>query len=315
MLAYAGKGRFLVKPHDLSQLISKNANLLHISVSKQAELHFNLANDLPLVMADATQIQQIVMNLVINASEAIGAKPGLITLTTGLTHPDTTTFSGCPYAPEKLATTYVYLEVRDNGAGMSTEVRARIFEPFFSTKFAGRGLGLAAALGIVRSHTGALRVESRPGEGSTFTLFLPVSETQPKEENKNTNTNSPWSAEGTLLVIDDEAPVRGVAERMAQSLGFSALSAPDGQQGLDLFQLYRQSISAVLVDLSMPGLSGEETMEKLRCVSPQVRLVVMSGYNQPVHLATGPGRPPVFLSKPFTISQFQSAVRQAIKHG
>ncbi|MBK9990922.1 MAG: CHASE domain-containing protein [Verrucomicrobia bacterium] len=315
MLAYAGKGRFLIKPYDLSQIITQNAHLLHISVSKQAELRFNLANDLPPIMADVTQIQQIVMNLVINASEAIGARPGLITLTTGLIHPDVTTFSGCPYAPEKLAATYVFLEVRDNGCGISDEARSRIFEPFYTTKFSGRGLGLPAALGIVRSHAGALRVESRQGEGSTITLFLPAKETPAKEASTSSPTNSPWSAEGTLLIIDDEAPVRGVAERMAQSLGFSVLSAPDGQHGLDLYKLYRQSISVVLVDLSMPGLTGEETMEKLRALSSEVRIVVMSGYNEPVHLAVSVGRPPVFLSKPFTTSQFQAAVRQAIKHG
>ena len=314
MLAYAGKGRFVVKPHNLSQIVSQSAHLLHISLSKQAELRFKLGEGLPLVLADATQIQQIVMNLVINASEAIGKRPGLIAITTGLIQPDASTFSGCPYAPEKLAAAYVYLEVRDNGAGMAPEVIKRIFEPFFTTKFAGRGLGLAAALGIVRSHNGALRVESQPGEGSTFTLFLPATESIAEGEDKNALTRTPWSAEGTLLVIDDEAPVRSVTERMARTLGFSALCAADGDQGIQLFQLYRAGIKVVLLDLSMPGLSGEDTLASLRSIDPTIRVILMSGYNQPELPATINGKTPSFLSKPFSISQFQSAVRQAMLH-
>jgi signal transduction histidine kinase/ActR/RegA family two-component response regulator len=314
MLAYAGKGRFVVKPHNLSQIVSQAAHLLHISLSKQAELRFQLAEGLPLVLADATQIQQIVMNLVINASEAIGKRPGLIALTTRLIQPDASTFSSCPYAPEKPAAAYVTLEVRDNGAGMSPEVIERIFEPFFTTKFAGRGLGLAAALGIVRSHNGAVRVESKQGEGSTFTVFLPATDLKDKEENNHLLTHTPWSADGTLLVIDDEAPVRSVTERMAQALGFSALCAADGDQGIQLFQLYRAGIKVVLLDLSMPGLSGEETLASLRSIDPTIRVILMSGYNQPELPATINGKPPSFLSKPFSISQFQSAVRQAMLH-
>jgi len=314
MLAYAGKGRFVVKPHNLSQLVSQSAHLLHISLTRHAELRFQLASTLPLVQADATQIQQIVMSLVINASEAIGQRAGLITLTTGLIQPDASTFSGCPYAPEEPAATYVFLEVRDNGSGMSPDVMARIFEPFFTTKFAGRGLGLAATLGIVRSHSGALRVQSNPGSGSTFTLYLPATETFATEDDKASLTNTPWKAEGTLLVIDDEAPVRSVTERMAQTLGFSALSAADGDQGIQFFQLYRTSIKVVLLDLSMPGLSGEETFASLRAIDPSIRVILMSGYNQPDPPAAITGKPPSFLSKPFSIDQFQSAVRQVILH-
>jgi len=314
MLAYAGKGRFVVKPYDLTQIVTQTAHLLHVSISKQAELRFQLADDLPPVMADATQIQQIVMNLVINASEAIGQRQGLVRITTGLIHPDTTTFTSCPYAPEKPAPAYVFLEVSDNGTGMSPDVLTRIFEPFFTTKFAGRGLGLAAALGIVRSHSGALRVESKLGEGTTFTLFLPATQQRPGEE-KNNPSNSPWIAEGTLLVIDDEAPVRSIAQRMGQSLGFSALSAANGTDGIELFKRYTPSITVVLLDLSMPGLSGEETLERLRAAAPDVRVVMMSGYNQPNLALSKSGKLPVFLSKPFSMAQFQSALRQAIKHG
>ncbi len=314
MLAYAGKGHFQIKPHSLSQIVSQTAHLLHVSTSKQVELRFQLADGLPLVMADANQIRQIVMNLVINASEAIGQRQGLITLTTGLIQPDASTFAGSPYAPEKPAPTYVFLEVRDNGCGMTPAILNRIFEPFFTTKFAGRGLGLAAAIGIVRSHAGALRVESKPATGSTFTLYLPASEIPSKKEAPHEPTNTPWNAEGTLLIIDDEAHVRSVAERMAQTLGFSALCAPDGDHGIQLFELYRNRITLVLVDLAMPGLSGEETLTRLRAIDPTLRAVLMSGYNQPDVPAPINGKPPSFLAKPFSIAQFQSVIRHAILH-
>ena len=314
MLAYAGKGHFLIKPHSLSQIISQTAHLLQISASKQAEIRFQLADDLPLVMADANQIRQIVMNLVVNASDAIGQRPGLITLTTGLIQPDPTTFANCPYAPEKTAHAYVFLEVRDNGCGMSPQVISRIFEPFFTTKFAGRGLGLAAAIGIVRSHSGALRVESKPGQGSTFTLYLPATEMSSKKSDEHPLTNTPWNAEGTILIIDDEAPVRAVSERMAQTLGFSALCATDGDQGIQLFELYRTKITVVLLDLAMPGLSGEETLVRLRAIDPSLRIILMSGFNKPEQPVPTEGKPASFLPKPFSIAQFQSAIRQAVIH-
>ncbi len=314
MLAYAGKGQFQIKPHSFSQIVSQTAHLLHVSASKQVELRFHLDDDLPLVMADANQLRQIVMNLVINASEAIGQRPGLVTLTTGLIQADASTFAGCAYAPEKPAPAYVFLEIRDNGCGMSADIANRIFEPFFTTKFAGRGLGLAATIGIVRSHAGALRVESKPGEGSTFTLYLPASDLPPKQAEHHELTHTPWNAEGTLLIIDDEAAVRTVAERMSQTLGFSALCAADGDQGIQLFELYRSRITLVLVDLAMPGLSGEETLARLRAIDPTLRAVIMSGYNQPEAPAPVDGKPPSFLAKPFSIAQFQAVVRHAILH-
>ncbi|MFT3867114.1 MAG: CHASE domain-containing protein [Nibricoccus sp.] len=311
MLAYAGKGRFVVKLQDLSQLIAQSAHLIQTSISHHCSVNFQLAENLPPVMADALQIQQIVMNLVLNASEAIGARGGQITLFTELVHPDSTTFNGCPCVPSPIADEYVSLTVQDSGAGMDATTLSRIFEPFFTTKFTGRGLGLPATLGIVRSHQGALRVDSHPGVGTSITLFLPTATPQVDEARK-ADTKTPWEPEGTLLFIDDEASVRGVGERMARALGFSALSAADGTQGIELFRHYQPSITAVLVDLSMPVLTGEETMQRLRAISPALPLICMSGYNQPNTLSVH-GLAPFFLSKPFNITQFQSVVRQATK--
>jgi CheY-like chemotaxis protein len=254
------------------------------------------------------------MNLVINGAEAVGSHPGIITLTTGVIHPNAETFSGCPYAPAKIAETCVFLEVRDNGHGMPPEVLSRIFEPFFTTKFSGRGLGLAAALGIVRSHEGALRVESTPGQGSTFTLYLPAIAATDVEEPPTVSTSTPWSSDGTVLIVDDEAPVREVARRMAQTLGYKTLIAEDGQRGLEVFRQSNSHIGVVLLDVTMPGITGEETLSKLREISPGVHVVMMSGYNRPENIPPAPsGAAPVFLSKPFTMAQFQSALRRATK--
>ncbi len=311
MLAYAGKGRFVIKPHDISQMVKDSAQLLQTSINGTCALQFLLGENLPEIMADSIQIQQILNNLVLNAAEAITSRDGQITISTGMIHPDETTFNGCIHAPASPVGTYVYLTVTDNGPGMDAATLSRIFEPFYTTKFTGRGLGLPATLGIVRSHQGALRVESQKGHGSAFTLFLPAVEPGSTETQKS-ESNTPWEANGTLLIIDDEPPVRMVAERMARSLGFGTLSAENGAQAVELFGHYQNGIQAALVDLSMPGLSGEETMRKLRVLSPTISLVAMSGYNPPDSISIE-GLQPLFLPKPFSMAQFQSVVRKATK--
>ena len=302
MLAYAGKGRFIVEPVELSALVEGVLPLLNISLARRAELRLELTRDLPAVQADATQLRQIVMNLVLNAADAIGDRGGTITLTTGVMRADAVQLRGCAAGAELPEGDYVFLEVRDTGGGMTPEVVAKIFDPFFTTKFAGRGLGLAAVLGIVRGHQGALRVESTPGQGSSFRLLLPPSVIRGGLPPVASAADTGWHRAGQVLVIEDEADVRIVVAEMLQTLGLTPRVAADGHTGLAAFRENPAGCDVVLLDLLMPGLSGEETLQALRAIRPDVRVILMSGYNEGNllrRLASERGSL-AFLPKPFT---------------
>ena len=312
MLAYAGKGRFVVEPTDLNQLAEGLRSLLKISVGQHARLAFNLAPALPAVMADATQLRQIVMNLVINAAEAIGDRGGDISLATGLRAFDAAALAGSVTGAHCPPGDYVWLEVRDTGPGMTPEVLAKIFDPFFSTKFTGRGLGLAAVLGIVRGHNGALQVATTPGVGTTFRLLLPPVPGTPAGPAPEPSS-PPWQTAARVLVIDDDATVRAVATAILGSVGFTAESAADGQAGLDLYRAAPARYDLVILDLLMPGLSGEQTLVELRRVRAEVRVLLMSGFNEGDLLARHAGGGPLaYLPKPFTRDGLRRAVRALV---
>ena len=311
MLAYAGKGRFVIEPTDLTVLTEDLLPLLKISVAHQAVLNLNLARGLPAVMADATQLRQIVMNLVLNAADAIGGRGGEIVLTTGVVHADTAYLSGCVAGANLSRGDYVFLEVRDTGVGMPPEVIAKIFDPFFTTKFAGRGLGLAAVLGIVRGHNGALRVESTPGIGSTFRLLLPpVRQAAPAAKAAELATPGRWRHAGNVLVVEDEEPVRLVMVELLKSFGFTPTAAEDGASGLAAFREHAAGFDLVVLDLLMPGMNGEQTLEALRVLDPNVRVLLNSGYSEGDILGRlGGGRNLAFLAKPFTREALERKLR------
>ncbi len=313
MLAYAGKGRFLLKTLDLNSWVQESSRLLKMSVSKNATLHFELGNQLPPVEADSTQLRQILMNLVINASEAIGERPGHITVSTGKLWADATCLAQAHLAPELPAGEYVFLEVSDTGPGMTEETKARIFEPFFTTKFTGRGLGLAAVIGIARSHHGALKVISAPGEGSRFQLLLPASQ-RPVEEPSLTVTNERVVSKGGLiLVVDDEPTIQKIACRMLEASGFTTLVANDGREALALFDRHRDEIKGILLDLTMPNMNGEETFRELRRRSPDLRIVLMSGFNAKESVARFPCQDFAgFIQKPFDAEALLTKLREVL---
>jgi two-component system, cell cycle sensor histidine kinase and response regulator CckA len=318
MLAYAGKGRFVIEPTDLTVLTEDLLPLLKISISHQATLKLNLARNLPAVLADATQLRQIVMNLVLNAVDAIGTSDrqnnGEIALTTGVMHADHTMLSACVAGASLARGDYVFLEVRDNGAGMTREVREKIFDPFFTTKFAGRGLGLAAVLGIVRGHHGALRVESTPGIGSSFRLLLPPGK-KPAASPKIAPSGpvGRWKHSGNVLVVEDEAHVRAVLVEILKSFGLTPAAVGDGHSAVSLFRQNPGAFDLVLLDLLMPGMSGEETLEELRAIKPDVRALLVSGYSE-TDLASRleNGRSVSFLSKPFTCDALERKLRDIL---
>jgi len=307
MLAYAGKGRFVIQPVELGALVKTTVPLLQASISKRAKLRFDLHSALPAVMSDPTQLRQIIMNLVINASEALGDRDGEIAITTNLVHPSADWFDGAPLAPPETNLPFVRLEVRDSGCGMTDETIAKIFEPFYTTKFTGRGLGLAAVLGIIRSHRGGLIVRSGVGKGSIFALFFPATaNTQAEKPAALGHTGLPWRRTGHILVVDDEDHVRRVAEKMLKSSGMTVETAHDGYEALDLFRANPESFELVLLDMTMPRLSGEETLQLLREIRPGIRVLFMSGYNRREFVDSLPGRATLgFMQKPFTLESLR----------
>jgi PAS domain S-box-containing protein len=311
MLAYSGKGRFVIKNLDLNKLIQDTTRLLQVSISKRAVLKFDLAADLPMVLGDPTQLQQVVMNLVINASEAVGEKSGFISITTGLTRADSAYLAGTFYAPDLPEGDYVFLEVADNGGGMPPEVQSRIFDPFFTTKFTGRGLGLAAVLGIVRGHKGALKVFSEEGWGTTFKILLPCAEGAADAATRAPALAASWRSEGRVLVIDDEETVRVIAARMLEACGFTTQLADNGRSGMEAFSAANGEFSFVMLDLTMPHMDGEQTFRAMLAQRPDVRVLLMSGFNEQDAIGRFAGQGLAgFIQKPFTLPALREKLQR-----
>ena len=310
LLAYSGKGRFAVEAVDLNALVEDMATILKVSLSKKARVQLELATVLPRVEGDRAQLQQVVMNLLINASEALGEEAGDIRVTTGV--------AGCASdasAPEGLIEPlppgrYVTLRVSDDGRGMDAATRARIFEPFFSTKFAGRGLGLAAVAGVVRGHRGAMAVASELGAGSQFTVYLPVSVRTPTPLPRSNRTKRPATGRmGRVLVADDDDAVRLVCERALTRVGYRVTPARDGAEAVARFAEEPTAFDAVVLDLTMPELGGTEVFAQLKAMRADVLVILMSGYNEHeavAHFARDGLAG--FLAKPFSTQDLVAAV-------
>ena len=300
MLAYAGKGQFVVEPLNLSAQVSEIVPLLRTSVSRLVTLELYLDQHLPVVEADRAQIQQLIMNLAINAAEAIGDRPGTVTITTSSRETD--------------AEQQVVLEVKDNGCGMDEETRTRIFDPFFTTKFTGRGLGLAAVMGIIRAHRGTISVESAPGRGSTFTVVLPatvargtVSVAEPRGDLRGY---------GLILVVDDEDLVRNMARFTLERCGYTIELAADGRAAVDAFGARPQEFAAVLLDLTMPVMSGEEALGHIQAIRPDVPVVLSSGFSETDAVERFRDRGFAgFLQKPYTATALARKIKSAVRTG
>jgi len=314
LLAYGGKGQLQIIEVDLNRLVVEMTQLLTVSISKKAVVRYDLAQSLPPILADPSQMQQIVMNLVTNASEAIGEEvSGLITIRTGVQMVDETYGRSLLPALPLTAGTYVTLEVSDTGCGMTPEIRERIFDPFFTTKFTGRGLGLSAMLGIIRGHQGNLKVYSEPGRGTAFKLFLPALSLG-RENKPVRSVDTTWRGQGTLLVVDDEPGARAVARALAEGLGFQVVEATDGREGLALFELHQAEISAVLLDLTMPHMDGRQAFLGMHAVNPSIPVVLSSGYSEEDVIGDFVGRGLAgYLAKPYQSTAFEDVLRKAVE--
>jgi len=311
MLAYSGRGRIDVQSANLNQVVQEIAQLLAVSIPKAVELRFDLQPELPVVEADMAQLQQVVMNLVTNAAEAIGEALGIITLRTGVQELGEREAAELRVSETLRPGPFVYLEVEDTGEGMDAETLARIFDPFFTTKFTGRGLGLAAMQGIVRGHGGGVRIASEPGKGTTFRVYFPAQEgvQDPADTATPPAVREDWRGEGLVLVVDDEEGIRDFARLTLERAGFRVIAAVDGLAGLDAFHEHREELRLVLLDLTMPRMGGEEALREMRALRPDVPVVLWSGYGQ----RDEPGDPAIpFLRKPFSARELVDKAREAL---
>lgn len=317
LLEFAGRGRVVMQPLDLNQLLAETSPLLHAAVQRNVRVQYHLAGGLPAVEADARQMRQVVTSLVVNAAEAIGDDEGRVTISTGVCQVDRALLDRALLAPELPEGRYVTIEVADTGAGMDAGTRERIFEPFFTTRFVGRGLGLPAVLGVVQAHGGAIRVQSAPGEGTVFQVLLParlpaLPAQSHAAEAHPTGGRRPATGR-VVLVVDDDASVQAVASRMAERHGYRVLTAGDGPTALEIFEANRERIACVLLDLAMPQMDGDQMFRELRRIAPGTRVVLMSGYTEEEAARRFAGQGLAgFLQKPFTSAELRAVLHRAV---
>ncbi len=313
MLAYAGQKPLGVSQLDLSKLVREMRDLVASSISGKTRLELALDDELPMIEAEAAQLSQVVMNLIMNAAESLRDGEGRIEVRTGVVDFDSPPTSAL-FAESMEPGKHVYFEVSDTGCGMDSDTRAHIFDPFFTTKFTGRGLGLAAVAGIVRGHRGAIEVDSAPGRGTRFRVLLPVSDDAGTGDSQESGSSFVEDAlAGTVLVIDDDEGVREIAAELLRRSGMTVLTASDGHEGLKLFGLHADSIDVILLDRTMPELSGADTFDAIRALRQDARIVLVSGYTEERATAELTDRDLTgFLRKPFSPETLLAAVREAL---
>ena len=313
MLAYSGRSRFTADSVDLNALVEEMARLLRTVVSRKAALSLQLSTSPVPIEADAAQIQQVVMNLITNASDALADQPGAVTVVTGRAHFDRAFLADVVPDGELLEGHYAYLEVTDTGIGMDPQTLGRIFDPFFTTKFSGRGLGMAAVLGIMRSHGAGIRVQSAPGEGTRITVLFPAAEVDeslleaPIDEGPDV-----WEGQGAVLVVDDEEMVRTLMATVLEDVGFEVLTASDGVEALDIFEKNQDRIRLILLDMMMPRMNGEEVYSEIRAKQPDASIILMSGFSEEHVARSIPGEDAKFLKKPFEIGALLDTVQDVL---
>jgi PAS domain S-box-containing protein len=313
LLAYAGKGRFVLERIDLSQLVREIEPLIHTSIPKMVDIQLELGAGLPAVEADPGQIQQLVMNLIVNGAEAIGeGNPGAVVIRTETRNLDAEEIRR-EFPNDQLSPgSYAGIEVRDTGSGMDEATRNKIFDPFFTTKFQGRGLGLAAVSGIVRTQKGAIRVYSSPGRGSSFQVLVPAVAAQAADRGPRMQpTETP--AGGTILFIDDEEALRRLAQSALERNGWRVLLAENGAEGVRLFQEHRDSITAVILDMAMAVMGGEEALDRMKAIRPGVPVIISTGYGELEAARHFAGKDMAgLLEKPYTVNQLMEAIAVAL---
>ncbi|MBN1866267.1 PAS domain S-box protein [Candidatus Sumerlaeota bacterium] len=317
LLAYSGKGRFVVTRMDLSQLVQENADLFRAAIARTVSMNLCLQPRRCVIEADPGQLQQVIMNLITNASEAIGEAAGTIALATGVQECDEAYLAQSRLSDKPAPGSFVFLEVSDTGDGMNEETIEQIFDPFFTTKFTGRGLGMPAVSGIVRGHKGAILIESAIGKGTTIRVLFPDCGGESVEVDKVSDAavvaTRPPAHSGKILVADDEEAILHLCEAFLRQLGYQALSAADGQEALALFERHSDEIEGVLLDLTMPRMDGLTAFREMRRLRPDIKVILCSGYSEKeaTRRFTSEGLTG-FLQKPYLMRELREMIERVL---
>ena len=318
MLAYSGKGKFVIELVNLSEIVNEMSNILEVSISKKAKLKYNFAEEIPFIEADLTQIRQIVMNLITNASEAIGDNIGAILIETGYVYCNNEYLEKCIAYENSPENYYSFVEVTDTGCGMDDETISKLFDPFFTSKFTGRGLGMATVLGIVRSHKGVINVKSELGKGTAIKVFFPVvkdfsEKIEETEKADSIEIDSTLNFDGTVLVADDEEGVRTICTEMLETFGLSVITAEDGEDALNVINENKEKISCIILDYLMPKLDGEQIVKKLKESKINIPIIISSGYTEQEISGKFDGKGIVgFIQKPFLINDLALHLKKVL---
>jgi PAS domain S-box-containing protein len=318
MLTYVGKGLITRKSLNLNDLVMANVELLRTAASSSVAIELSLSAGLPYINADEAQIQQIIMNLITNGAESIDKPRGCINIITGVKNCDKKYLAASLVDVIPEPGSYVYLEVKDNGCGISNEILKRLFDPFFTTKFTGRGLGMSAVMGILKTHNGALLVESKPGIGSTFRILFPVSKTlvpvKATESAASSNENHiphDNSLSGAVLVVDDEKSVLRTCAKMIQHIGFKVITALDGLDAIAKYCEHKDEIELVVMDLTMPHMDGLTAMAEIYRIRPDIKVILSSGFSkEELSERFTDNAPSGFIQKPYSISILEAELRR-----
>jgi CheY-like chemotaxis protein len=313
MLTYAGKGQTDLSPFNIVKLVDEMVKMLRMTINQNIAIIPNLPTDILSINGDENQIRQVVMNLIINASEAIGDGHGVVLVSMAKAEIKSDLSAKDHLGNAIPPGQYVCLEVSDNGCGMDDETKPRIFEPFYTTKFTGRGLGMSAVLGIINTHGGRMQLVSQPGQGSTFKIYLPITITESNEDILDASS-VPWMGNGTILLVEDEELLKMVAKEQLQILGFTVIEASNGKEALELYLKHVTDIILVVTDMGMPIMNGYELFRELKKLNPKLPIVISSGFGDVAvssHLATEDIAG--IISKPYTFDMLRDVLKRVVE--
>ncbi|WP_300670369.1 response regulator [Desulfoluna sp.] len=322
LLVYSGKGELETSAVNVNDLVTDMMHLIKVSVSKKVQIDFHPGHPIPVVEGNKSQLQQVILNLLTNASQAIGDASGRITIQAGNVFYTQNDLAACsmpvrlgvdPPLPEA---TYTFIDIEDTGCGMDQTTQAKLFDPFYTTKKTGTGLGMAAVLGIVRQQRGTMTIDSTPGEGTRIRVLFPASQTTSHEQEtpEKPPTKEPIKPHGGLILIaDDEEPIRKISQRMLEKLGFSVITADDGAKAVSQYEAHQKDICCVILDMTMPGLSGSEALERIQQLNPSVKAIIASGYHSaPTEPKSATGTRCAYLQKPYRMAELQHVLQEIL---